>query len=201
MRYYLLRHSIATRPPQNGGLRDDLDRQLTADGIALAQAVRDGLAKIQFDLAISTRVPRTDRTLDIIVEEQQLLADVVSRRSLYLPLDQMEAAELFMIYIAAQNARELKDNERIMPEMRVIARTIECETMAEFSGIEDIEEVLVVHHGGLIQLIAYCLSDERLDAILDINLAPCDGIILDVPEDEDTAPTFEIYRAPSDGAD
>jgi broad specificity phosphatase PhoE len=196
MRYYLLRHSIATRPAQNGDLNDDLVRQLTPAGIALAQAVRDDLAKIKFDLAISTRVPRTDATLDILVEAQTNLVDIISRRWLFLPLDNAEAKEMFDAYVLAANAQELKDDPRILPEMREIARSIECETMPEFSGIEGLEEVLVVHHNGLIQLIAYCLSGDHLDEVLNVNLGPCDGIILDIPDDENKEPSFTVYRAP-----
>jgi broad specificity phosphatase PhoE len=167
----------------------DIGRKLSPVGRQRAIATSTDLASRKFRLAVNTGVNRTIHTCNLIAANQPELEDIVSVRSLYLPMDESVAAEMMVRFDETKTARKAKDVPLIWEAATKSARMLDSVITMMKS-----DNTVVVDHMVLIQHMVYALCGRIVDAVLDVELGPCDGIAL--TPCGDLGPTWEIYRAP-----
>ncbi len=187
-----LRHS-ETNPKNSAlkGMAADVVRDLSPKGVALAEATAAALADEGFGLVITSGVMRTNQTGAIVsAPHSKTLKDAVSRRTLYMPMDETKADQLFAIFDEAKTARKSYErpelSDQYMPGASMIMNDV-----AAYGA----EKTLVVNHMCLIQILIAVIGRGKFDDVLDVELGPCDGIWVVVDEDS-LMLGYEIFRAP-----
>jgi hypothetical protein len=122
----------------------------------------------------------------IIAAKQPKLNDIVSVRSLYMPIDPAETEKLFALFDAAQTPRLAL----AVPKIRRMCES-QAQTILRVCQIFNNPETIVVNHMVLIQIIAYAMGAK--DSVLDAKLNPCDGIAVTITDMETS---WVPYSAP-----
>ena len=147
-KYYVMRHA-ETEPNAQ-----DLQRVLTEVGKNQCEKVSEFLTKTPFDLAICSTALRTQQTAKGVLKERKIKTHSIE--ALYFPVNPKIA-----------KIQEIGKNYAINALLQIMKISLET----------DSNTILVVGHGGIINLIGY-LIDSELKPLLHKAFAPSEGFYL-----------------------
>jgi broad specificity phosphatase PhoE len=180
-RLYLMRHAEVAYFGDDGTPFQPRDVRLTERGRAQAEAARDAVAGIEFDLVATSGLPRTLETARIVAagrdaEEWPEFREWVGGRLDELAEDEAEEAFVGALRVASEDARFLGGErlgellDRVLPAFeRLLAR--------------EWETALAVFHGGVNRvLLSHALAGGR-SYFGGFEQAPCCINVLDLGDD------------------
>jgi phosphohistidine phosphatase SixA len=169
---YFLRHSKAAPNA------DDRKRELTSEGIALAQARRESLGNPKFGLVIHSDRLRTEQTARIVAglaqDEPTITLSHLMTSNGKAPWD----ARIDAAYMALGNAPLKEFLEVAGREMGAFCR-VAVEALMYVVHQSDDENILIVGHGILTQAICHHLTFGANDNFLTDVVDECQGYELE----------------------
>jgi broad specificity phosphatase PhoE len=182
-RLYLMRHAAVAYFDENGNPRDPNEVPLTAAGVEQARAAAAVLAGVTFDRVLTSGLPRTIETAQIVAPDAQPevwpeLAELRGGRLSDIPEDELEAVITRAFHGVVPREARFLGGETIGALLDRVVPAVE-----RFAAEPGWDTALAVLHGGVNRaILSFALTGERR-FLGGLEQAPACLNVLDVGED------------------